>query len=48
MNPHRLSLSPSGTTGNEALHNELRNWISNIMQMHQATLELKLSVLQTS
>ena len=31
-----------GTTGNEAFHNQLRNMMSSVIQIHQTTLRLKL------
>ena len=40
-----LALLPSGTSSNEALHAEVKNWFSETQQMHQSTLRLKLLIL---
>ena len=44
--PHELSLLPSGTTSNESLHAEINNWFRQTQEIHQATLRLKLSILE--
>ena len=48
---HRLSSGtlhflPVGTTSHEGLHAEISRWFKQTQQLHQATLELKLSMLQ--
>ncbi|CAE7796366.1 unnamed protein product [Symbiodinium sp. CCMP2592] len=43
-----LTLLPAGTSSNEALHAEIKNWFSRIQQIHQSTLQLKLSILTLS
>ncbi|CAE7429811.1 unnamed protein product, partial [Symbiodinium pilosum] len=40
-----LALLPSGTSSNEALHAEVKNWFSETQQIHQSTLCLKLLML---
>ena len=41
----QLSLLPSGSASNEALHSEINNWFRQTQQIHQATLTLKLDML---
>lgn len=41
----KLSLLPSGTASNEALHAELNKWVKQTQCMHQETLRLKLQIL---
>ncbi len=45
LHASKLSLLPSGTTSNEALHAEINRWFRTTAQMHQATLALKLRIL---
>ena len=45
MQSTKLSLLPSGTSSNEALHAELNNWFRQHVAIHQATLRIKLMVL---
>ena len=45
MNPYHLPLLHVGTTSNESLHKEINTWFRQTQHMHQATLDLKLSVL---
>ena len=40
-----LALLPSGTSSNEALHAEVKNWFSETQRIHQSTLRLKLIML---
>ena len=40
-----LALLPSGTSSNEALHAEVKNWFSETQQIHQSALCLKLLML---
>jgi hypothetical protein len=42
IDPARLALLPSGTSGNEALHAEINSWFRQTQNLHQATLTLKL------
>ena len=46
---HRLlSLLPSGTTSNEALHAEINSWFRQTQSVHKSTLRLKLLVMRTA
>ena len=40
-----LALLPSGTSSNEALRSEMKNWFRETQQIHQSTLRLKLLML---
>ncbi|CAE7280042.1 ABCB1 [Symbiodinium necroappetens] len=40
-----LALLPSGTSSNEALHSEVKNWFAETQQIHQSTLRMKLLIL---
>ena len=44
MQRSRVSLLPSGTTSNEALHNELKVAFRQTVRVHQATMATKLSI----
>ena len=46
MTAAELDLLPSGTTSNESSHAEINNWFRQTQQIHQATLRLKLQILQ--
>ena len=46
LTPQEASLLSSGTTSNEALHAELNRHFRQTQQVHQATLRLKLKILQ--
>ena len=46
LTPQEASLLSSGTTSNEALHAELNRHFRQTQQVHQATLRLKLRILQ--
>ena len=41
---HKLSLLPSGSSGNEAFHSELNRWCRNQGEWYLATAELQLSI----
>ena len=43
---HRLCLLPTGTTSNEALHHEINRCYKETQKLHQASLQLKLEILQ--
>ena len=45
VSPAFLSLLPSGSTSNEALHAEINSWFRQIQKIHKSTLEFKLNVL---
>ena len=45
MHQGKVSLLPSGTTSNEALHAEINGWFRQTQQIHQATLTLKLNAM---
>ena len=45
MSPEKLVLLAVGTTSNESLHAEIKNWFRTIQMMHQSTLQLKLLIL---
>ena len=48
MSAQEEALLPSGTTSNEALHAEVNAWFKQTQRIHQATLRLKLQILQLS
>ena len=40
-----MALLPSGTSSNEALRAEVKNWFAETQQIHQSTLRIKLLIL---
>ena len=47
VDPKYAALMPSGTTSNEALHNEMRFAFKQTTRLHQATMATKLAVFGT-
>ena len=45
-NQNRLVPPSTGTTGNEALHSQIRRTLRSVVQMHQSTLRLKCKIFQ--